>query len=210
MASGVRGIRSIRVPFRNGPIRVMLMTDAYNDAVVDDQPFGAEVEVNGTVVRISRTDPSQWLPQAFLTQPGAYMDEKQRADRQVSGIGNESGGVLVINAVVVNNQLAINLKPAFGKSTYLTGLVAEPVTADSVLLGRGDARDLIQMYGSGQGPGATGANLAEALKLAEEQIQSAVANLLSNIATAAGPGALADLVTLPDPVADTGDRVSEN
>jgi hypothetical protein len=210
MSTGVRGVRTIRMPFRDGPIRIMLMTDAYNDAAVDDQPFGAEIEINGTVVRVSRTDPSEWMPQAYLTQAGAYMDEKQRADRDVTGVGNTSGGVLIINAVVANGQLSINLKPAFGKSTYLTGLIAEPVTTDSVLLGRGDARDLLQMQAMGRGAGANGAQLAEKLKLAEAEIQSAVANLLSTIATAAGPGALAELVNLPDPVADPGDRVSEN
>lgn len=215
MATGVRGIQTIKVPFPDGPIRIMLMTDAYNDAAVDDQPFGAEIEVNGTVVRVSRTDPSQWLPNAYLTAPGSYMDAEQKDDRQIDGIGNTSGGVLIINAVVTNGQLSINLKPAFGKSTYLTGLIAEPVTTQSVLLGRGEARALVQMNGMGQGTtgtgtGAGGPRIAEQIMAADAAIQSAVANLLSAIATAAGPGALANLVDLPDPVADAGDRVSEN
>lgn len=209
-ATGIRGIRQIKVPYPDGPVRIMLMTDAYNDAAVDDQPFGAEVVANGTSVRVSRTAPSDWLPNAYLTNAGPYMDENYRGDRQIEGIGNQSGGVLIINAVVTNGVLSIDLKPVPGKSTYLTGMVVEPVRAESVLYGRGEARDVLRIAANGQGAGSRGDRLAETLKRAEAQIQSAVANLLSTIATAAGPGALAELANLPDPVADSGERVSEN
>jgi hypothetical protein len=209
-ASGIRGIRQIKVPYPDGPVRIMLLTDAYNDAAVDDQPFGAEVVANGTSVRVSRTAPSDWLPNAYLTNAGPYMDDAYNGNRQLQGIGNQSGGVLIVNAVVTNGVLNIDLKPVPGKSTYLTGMIVEPVRGESVLYGTGEARDVLRIAANGRGAGAAGDRLAETLKRAEAQIQSAVANLLSTIATAAGPGALAELANLPAPTADSGERVSEN
>lgn len=209
-ASGIRGIRQIKVPYPDGPVRIMLLTDAYNDAAVDDQPFGAEVVANGTSVRVSRTAPSDWLPNAYLTNAGPYMDDSYNGNRQLQGVGNQTGGVLIVNAVVTNGVLNIDLKPVPGKSTYLTGMIVEPVRGESVLYGQGEARDVLRIAASGRGAGASGDRLAETLKRAEAQIQSAVANLLSTIATAAGPGALAELANLPAPTADSGERVSEN
>jgi hypothetical protein len=45
---------------------------------------------------------------------------------------------------------------------------------------------------------------------AENMIQEAMGNMLSNIATAAGPGQVAELLNLPDAVVDPGALISEN
>jgi hypothetical protein len=209
---GMRGIRTIRVPnLPNGPIRVVLLTDNYTDDDNTASPFGSEVNVNGTAVRVAQTPPSQWIPGAALTAPGNNIGAGAQT-QQIEGVGVKTGGAIVINAVVVNGELVIQMNAPPGRSTYLTGAILEPVSNNnSVLYGSGAAKQLLDMYAEGHGAGSQGQGRGEsAIMQAENMIQDAMGNMLSNIATAAGPGQVAELLNLPDAVVDPGALISEN
>lgn len=210
---GMRGIRTIRVPnLPDGPIRVVLLTDNYSDDDNTASPFGQEINVNGTAVRVAQTPPSQWIPGAALTAPGNNIGDSAQ-QRNIEGVGVKTGGAIVINAVVVNGELVIQMNAPPGRSTYLTGAILEPASNNnSVLYGSGAAKQLLDMYADGQGAGTQGQGQGQdsAVMQAENMIQEAMGNMLSNIATAAGPGQVAELLNLPDAVVDPGALISEN
>jgi len=204
-SDGVRGVRSFRVQAPNGLIRIVLLTDNFSNDDSSGRPFGEEVTVNGSTVRVGRTEPDAWIPGLSLTSPGDYVGGNDQ--KAVQPFGNNTTGAIVINANVVNGVIQLDFRLQPGKTTYLTGMIVEPATTQSVLFGQGDAKRALDLYGRGRGAGA---NLAAKVLEAESQIQAAANNLLSSIATAAGPGALANLLNVPDPVVPPDETISSN
>lgn len=204
-SDGVRGVRSFRVQAPNGPVRIVLLTDNFSNDDSSGRPFGEEVSVNGSSVRVGRTEPDAWIPGLSLTSPGDYVGSD--TTKTVQNFGNNTTGAIVINANVVNGVIQIDFRLAPGKTTYLTGMIVEPATGQSVMYGQGEAKRALDLYGQGRGAGS---NLASRVLQAESQIQAAANNLLSTIATAAGPGALANLLNVPDPVVPPDETISSN
>lgn len=185
LGDGVRGVEQFITRLPNGTYRVLLMTDDIGINEVTTNPYGQSVTVNGQDQRIAGVTPDQWLPSARL---GAGADP--------AAAGADTGGVIVLTAVVTNGRLRLAFNGE-AVDTYLTGIIIEPVTEPSVLDDSGPASGLLE-------------ERENQILEAEDRVQEQLGELLSQVATAAGPDQLADILNLDQAVQEPAQDVSPN
>lgn len=202
LRDGIRNIRKVKLPVENGRYRVMITTDDIGVPEATERPYGAGVKVNGERVRVAAQTPKNWVDQTYLAEPDNYYGENgEQAADNVAGRGNArgetTGGVMVIEAEVKNGELDLVFDLVEGRETYLTGVILEPATEQSVFAGSREARQVLFTQ-------------PQDIVQATEEVESARQNLVSNIVVDAEPERLAVLLDLPDPVVEPQNDVSPN
>jgi hypothetical protein len=201
LRDGIRNLRVIRLPVPSGKYRVFLMTDDIGVPEAVTSPFGEAMKVNGRRVRVAASTPDTWAGETYLAEPGRYLQDGEQADavsRRGNARGASSGGVVMMSAVVENNELVITFDGQAGLETYLTGVIIEPeAMEESIFAPSAEARRVLF---AGQ----------DQLLAAENQVNQAVAQLLNDVATSAQPQQLAALLDQPEPVVEPALDVSPN
>lgn len=215
LTDGIEGLRRFAVDVPNGRWRVVLLTD--NTGVEDqiEQPFGQKLEINGVALPVANQAPENWVDEAFLgrsgtsirnagsnaaseslTQPTALEGGRlEQARSKATGTG--SGGMIVTDIDVRDGAISLNIAEITQGNTFITGLILEPAEAGGTLALSPDAYELASRN-------------QEGVLNAQEEIASAVGELVAEVAAAAGPGERAELLELDEPVARPNDVVSPN
>lgn len=185
MASGIAGVRKIHLRVRPGDYRLVLMTQQLGDAKLKHAPFGRSLRINGVPVLVARSDPSQWIGGAVLTNRGnQFIGGKGHAvggflsgqfDSSADAlIAAQRGGVLVVEVRAPDGLVQIETSEFGTDQSYLTGLLLEP---------KGKRSDLVLQGGT------FAAILPLEVRLAlEARVLAAAAAVLGQVQPAAGPG----------------------
>jgi hypothetical protein len=204
LRDGIRNIRKVKLPVENGTYRVMITTDDIGVPEATERPYGAGVKVNGERVLVSSQNPKAWVDQTYLAEPdGYYGEEGHKAADEVASRGNArgetTGGVMIVDAIVTNGELNLVFDLVEGRETYLTGVILEPATEQSVFAGSQTARQVLFTS-------------TEDIVEATESVEVARQNLLSDtIVEASEDGntqVLANNLDIGDPVVEPRNDVS--
>jgi hypothetical protein len=169
--NGVAGIRRFTTPMENGVHRILLLTAASGEEATGESPLGTSILVNGRTIELGDHPASGWLPAALLRDPQAPgKDDRAEELRAAPG-----GGALMVEVEIASGQLEVQLQqPAgSGRSSYLVGILASPIAQGDYIGRYFEASQQIL-------------DTEQCLEL-EEEIVAAVADLLEEIAPAAGP-----------------------
>jgi hypothetical protein len=147
--SGIMGVRNFASELRNGPWRVIMITDDLGESKTALSPFGQAVKVNATEVSLLQEDPSQWLEHAVLSNKEIKAPSGPKAPElglgvkdtvvahqsdsggggDQSGAGSTTAGALMLQTQVNENRLGINWVPPSNRGdqdTYVVAIIAEP------------------------------------------------------------------------------------
>lgn len=204
LRDGIRNIRKVKLPVENGTYRVMITTDDIGVPEATERPYGAGVKVNGERVLVSSQSPKAWVDETYLAEPNSYYGEGgDKAADEVAGRGNArgetTGGVMIVDAEVTNGELNLVFDLVEGRETYLTGVILEPATEQSVFAGSQTARQVLF-------------TTTEQIVDATESVEVARQNLLSDTIVEASQSeniqVLADNLDIGDPVVEPRNDVS--
>lgn len=204
LRDGLLNVRRIELPIPDGEYRVMILTDDVGVTENNMSPFGKNMKVNGARIRMPEVEPKAWVDQAYLAEPNDYFgrDGAERADavrRRPSAQARSTGGVTLVHAVVENGKLLITFDKNQGFNTYVTGVIVEPVSEESIFTGSPEVRRIVFAD-------------KEDVNKAEEVVSKAVAQLLSS----SGPDGSdefainEDVLSNTEPVIELDDPVSPN
>lgn len=195
LSDGLSGVESIEVPVRNGSYRVVLMTQNLGDQKLSGLPFGAQIRINGVPILVGSSNPAEWRSEALLTSAAAqFAGAGDAGARARELLVRQQGGALVLEARSDQEKIVVEFIGFGDSSTYLTGMLIEPLDGESDLLLSEEAREtLVPM------------DVRTAL---EAEIMAAAAEVLEQIAPPeAGQPDLLD-PDLPEPEFETADVVS--
>ncbi|MBL6952948.1 MAG: FecR domain-containing protein [Alphaproteobacteria bacterium] len=167
-----------------------------------------------TVVRGKPPTPPKAIPparpqvKAMKTALGAEPDLKKEAEKaEIQGSPAESkkpvaddvgsGGMIIIEAEVVDGKLIIDLGKLGGDSTYLTAIIVEPADEESNL----DLREEVKEYYEEDG---------KRLAATNAKIDEQIGAVLSEIATAAGPQQIAEALGIEKSAKEPNLQASPN
>lgn len=185
LSNGIAGIQKITLKVPQGDYRLVLMTQQIGDGRPNQAPFGRSLRINGVPVLVGRSDPSQWLDGAVLTDQGARFvgGNGQSVGGFLSGtfdpaatamITQQRGGALVIEVRAPDGQVQIEMSGFGNDRSYMSGLLLEPRDRNSSLVLQREAFKAI---------------LPLDVRLAfEAQIMASAAAVLEQLTPAAGPG----------------------
>lgn len=202
LRDGIRNVRELWLPVPPGRYRAFLLTDDIGVAEAVTSPFGAALKVNGKRVRVVAAAPESWIADTYLDEVRATFGKEGEAlaaavESRGGALGQGSGGVLVMSVEVGAEGLALAFDVPEGLETYFTGIILEPEGPTSILALTRRARRILLVS-------------PEQILAAEAVVNAALAELLSAIATAAGPDELSQLIDAPDPVVEPANDVSPN
>ncbi|NKB20482.1 MAG: hypothetical protein GKS01_08285 [Alphaproteobacteria bacterium] len=153
LADGLSGVRKIEVDVPNGEYRIVLMTQNLGDSSLVSNPFGREVRVNGEPLLIERGGTESWKKEAMLSSGNSNNQELQNAGGfrtgDISGTAQalyarQQGGAIILEGRATGGKLVTELRGGFEEtSSYLTGLVVEPIQQVSSVVLSETARELI-------------------------------------------------------------------
>lgn len=202
MRDGIRNLRQVKLPVKNGKYRVMISTDDIGVPEATANPYGSAMKINGERVRVAAQTPDKWVDETYLAEPDRYLDEDgAKAADEVASRGNAkgptTGGVVVVETEVKNGELQLTFDMIKGQETYLTGVILEPAGEESVFAPSAEARQVMFTR-------------PEDVVVATEQVETARQELESEVVSDARPAQLARILDLPEPVIEPANDVSPN
>ena len=156
LADGLSGIKTISIDVPVGSYRIVLMTQDLGDPRFN-APLGREIRINNIPFLVASGESGQWTRDALLSGnndsldksglafAGGYLsgDLSQALKRQES---RQMGGAIIIEGRSSDGKLVIELRGFKNDTTYLTGLIVEPLTQVSdVILSRPALRKQISL-----------------------------------------------------------------
>ena len=205
LSDGIAGVERIEANVPDGEYRIILMTQNLGDNKLMGNPFGSRIVVNGSATTVNQPSPDDWVKDAVFSNRGVQNTAGQTAQGPgTKGFNSgdlgkfdpglfqrQQGGAIIIQAVARGGKLIIELSGFGGSTSYLTGLMVEPVSETSELV---------------LSPEAAAALAPPELRLAfEENILAAAADVLSGIDPAQGEP---EMVELPEPILDPEELAS--
>ncbi len=204
-SDGIFNVRSFTAHVPDGDYRLIVLT---GDPGVHrlDRPFAGTIAVAGATLPVANADPRRWIDGARLVAPGGEGDASAAAADgggdvalDISGFSPDAAGAdkplvgaMVLFVRVSDRRLSVDLA-ADGKSTYIAGLILEPVEGPSALATPDPLPDPARIM------------------LAEAQVAEAIGGLLESVATAAGgPAARARIFGLASAPVQDAQTVSPN
>ncbi len=166
LGDGIAGIQNISLDVPDGEYRVTLMTKSTGDATTSVAPFGQSIVANGKDFSVLQATPENWLKQAVLSNQGT---------NGFQSATNNDGGATTITVKVIGGKLNLDFNTGAGGAalqTYLTGMIVQPVSQQSVFTPRADVASLLAPSNN-QGR-------------FESQVASSIASLLENTSPSAG------------------------
>lgn len=143
-----------------------------------------------------KTAPEAAAEPSTVTPP-AETTETPSTETQEATTEGETGGMIVVEAEVVDGKLVIDLDKLGGDSTYLTAIIVEPADEESNVVLRGEVEEYSK-YDDKQ------------LAATNAKIDEEIGTVLSEIATAAGPQEIAAALGIEQPTAETTTQTSPN
>jgi hypothetical protein len=156
LSDGLSGVKTISIDVPVGSYRIILMTQDLGDPRFN-APLGREIRINNIPFLVSRGGPGQWTRDALLSGnsssldrsglkfAGGYLsgDLSQALKRQKSP---QMGGAIIIEGQSSDGKLVIELRGFKTDTTYLTGLIVEPLKQVSdIILSRPAHRKQISL-----------------------------------------------------------------
>ncbi|MFO1190213.1 MAG: hypothetical protein U1E97_11695 [Alphaproteobacteria bacterium] len=198
LLDGISGIARLAITLAPGSYRIVPITEP-NGASSAESPLGLQILVNDEIFPVLPMRPDQWVQTAYLSQQGedfatsGIRPGSRAATRGGATLSTMRGGITVIEAATRPGagglgEIVLEFRSAAGALPYLAGLFIESSDGPSSLWLSPRAR-------------ATLLSADERLAL-EGELLAALADLLSGIATAAGPAAPPPpFLTIPEFVA---------
>lgn len=183
LSDGIAGISRIVLNLPPGGYRILPITES-NNAPSAESPFGREIVVNDEAFGVLPMWPNEWVPSAYLSENGKdFVESGMRPGSGATTANGASlstmrGGIVVIETVTRaaqggTGEIVLEFRQAMGTLPFLAGLFVEPSDGPSSLWLTPRARSMLL-------------SADERLSL-EAELMAALADLLSSIATAAGP-----------------------
>ena len=137
LSDGLSSVKTISIDVPGGSYRIILMTQDLGDPRFN-VPLGREIRINNNPFLVSRGGPGQWTRDALLSGnsnsldrsglkfAGGYLsgDLSQALKRQKA---QQMGDAIIIEGQSSDGKLVIELKGFKTDTTYLTGLIVEPL-----------------------------------------------------------------------------------
>ncbi len=137
LASGMRDLRSIRLPAPDGPARVTLWTEDVGEWELLPHPLRRRIAVSGTVVRDETLTPAAWIAGRYL----AGRDVEWRPGEDAWSLyGSRRGGRISVETVVVDGAISIELSGDGPAGAFLAAVLIEPGSGDRPALAEVEAR----------------------------------------------------------------------
>lgn len=144
LGTGILGIERIELTLPEDSYRIVLLTrrSGRGGAV----PFGRGVAVNGVPFRLDSNASEWWVSAVLLPSIETELGAVLGARRPVGAAADEFrfvhrmrsatrvGGAMIVEGWAARGKLVIELTPASGRPTYLTGLLVEPASKWSDLV----------------------------------------------------------------------------
>ena len=137
LADGLSGVKTIFMDVPVGAYRIILMTQDLGDSRFN-APLGRQIRINKISFVVTSSNPDQWIRDALLSGnsnsldksglnfSGGYFsgDLSQLLKRQES---RQMGGAIIVEGQSSDGKLVIELIGFKTDTTYLTGLIVEPL-----------------------------------------------------------------------------------
>jgi hypothetical protein len=123
VASGIRGVERLRLPWPSGPARVTLWTEDPGEWELLPHPLEQRIRVNGRDVVSARLSPLEWLEKRYLR---GIKDEHGSTDDAWSAYGRHRGGRVAADVDVGADGIVIELAGADPEALYLGAVLIEP------------------------------------------------------------------------------------
>ncbi|MEQ9256478.1 MAG: hypothetical protein RLP96_07195, partial [Alphaproteobacteria bacterium] len=194
LSDGIRGVRQFQTETTPGPKRVAIITEDLGEEATTLEPVGRVIVINGVRYRLGEQPPQAWVDSAVLQSEGQGGGLGGALGNLLGGdvsVRDTGAGVVILEADIEGTILSIGFETSEGdRQTFIAGIVVEPADRPSIFQRSGIAESAVP-------------SLSQCLSF-EAEIELAVAELVSEIETAAG-----DADTPPvEPVADDGLRAS--
>lgn len=137
LADGLSGVKTISIDVPVGSYRIVLMTQDLGDPRFN-APLGRQIRINKIPFLVTSSDPGQWTRDALLSGDSNSLDKRglRVAGGYLSGdlskVLNRQeirqvGGAIIIEGQSNDGKLFIELIGFQRDTTYLTGLIVEPL-----------------------------------------------------------------------------------
>jgi hypothetical protein len=137
LADGLSGVKTISMDVPVGAYRISLMTQDLGDSRFN-APLGRQIRINKISFVVTSSNPDQWIRDALLSGnsnsfdksglnfSGGYFSEdlSQLLKRQES---RQMGGAIIVEGQSSDGKLVIELIGFKTDTTYLIGLIVEPL-----------------------------------------------------------------------------------
>jgi hypothetical protein len=137
LADGLSGVKTISMDVPVGAYRIILMTQDLGDSRFN-APLGRQIRINKISFVVTSSNPDQWIRDALLSGnsnsldksglnfSGGYFsgDLSQLLKRQES---RQMGGAIIVEGQSSDGKLVIELIGFKTDTTYLIGLIVEPL-----------------------------------------------------------------------------------
>jgi hypothetical protein len=156
LADGLSGVKTISIDVPVGNYRIILMTQDLGDSRFN-APLGRQIRINKIPFLVTSGNPEQWTRDALLSGTSNSLDKSglSVAGGYLSGDLSQAlkgqkrrqmGGAIIIEGQSNNGKLVIELIGFKNNTTYLTGLIVEPLKQVSdVILSRSALRKQISL-----------------------------------------------------------------
>ena len=201
LTDGIVGIERLKVKVAEGRYRIVLMTEPIGEASTQLSPFGRTVVINGVEIPVADAPAAEWGNRAYLSQDSAALAASYNGNPAPGGgpvIATQAGGVIIVEGSTRgtgnNAELIIELRQPAGRRSYITGLLVEPAEEPSSLWRTPEDR-------------SADISLDEQFSL-EGSLLDSIAELVEDLAPAAGPQATAQVRDLPEVIFESPEVVS--
>jgi hypothetical protein len=130
VASGIRGVERLHLPWSTGPARITLWTEDPGEWELLPHPLERRIRVNGRDVLSARLTPAEWLETRYLR---GLKDEHGPTDDAWSAYGLKRGGRITADIDVGADGIIIELAGSGPEALYLGAVLVEPVGTSAAL-----------------------------------------------------------------------------
>jgi hypothetical protein len=130
VASGIRGVERLRLPWPAGPARITLWTEDPGEWELLPHPLERRIRVNGRDVLSTRLTPQEWLETRYLR---GITDEHSPTDDAWSAYGLQRGGRITADIDVGADGIVIELAGSGAPALYLGAVLLEPAGSAAAL-----------------------------------------------------------------------------
>lgn len=134
VASGVRGIERLRLPWAPGYARVTVWSEDPGEWELLPHPLERRIRVNGIDVLYEGVNPSGWIEGRYLA--GSRL-EHNAGDDAWSAFGAHRGNARSVDVVVGNDGIVVELAGQGAEALFLSAVLVEPKQG-------GDARKAVE------------------------------------------------------------------
>jgi hypothetical protein len=123
VASGIRGIEGLRLPWAGPKAHVTIWTEDPGEWELLPHPLERRIRINGRDVVAERMTPQDWIEQRYLRHINR---EHGPADDAWTAYGQLRGGMVSVEVDVVADGVVVELAGSSADALYLSAVLIEP------------------------------------------------------------------------------------